>query len=162
MPKHVRKDEAKTIDQYSNTVYRLAYAIVQNKIDADDVYQDVFLRYVKRQPTFNDDEHEKAWFIKVTTNCAKSFVSSPFRKKTQRFVETKDSYHMDEQSLQLRELVSCLEPKYRLIIHLYYFEDMSIAKMSKTLSIKQSTIRSQLLRARNKLQKIIKGDGYEF
>ena len=158
----IQKSNAQIVQAHSKTVYRLAYAMLQNRSDADDVYQEVFLRYVKRQPVFNDAGHEKAWFIRVTSNCAKSFACAPFRKRTQQLTDDCDSYCMDEQSIQLRELVNRLEPKYRLVIHLFYYEDMAVKKMSEVLGIKQTTIRSQLMRAREILKGCAKGDVYEF
>lgn len=60
------------IGHYSQMVYRLAFARVGNKYDADEVFQEVFLRYVRKNPKFNDEEHRKAWLIKVTVNCSKT------------------------------------------------------------------------------------------
>ena len=68
------------IKKYSNLVYNLAYAKTQNAEHADDIFQEVFLRYIKTKPIFNDNEHEKAWFIRVTINCSKSFFSSWWQK----------------------------------------------------------------------------------
>ena len=62
-------DEA-IIKKYSKIVYKIAYSIVQNKSDADDIFQNVFLKYIRKHPRFNDETHEKAWFIRVTINTA--------------------------------------------------------------------------------------------
>ena len=70
------------VDTYSDMVYKLAYAQVRNKNDADDIYQEVFLRYVRKKPAFESTENEKAWFIRVTVNCCKNFWNTPFRKHT--------------------------------------------------------------------------------
>ena len=67
-----RHDEMiQIIERNSNAVYRLAFAQMKNRADADDVYQEVFYRYIKKQPVFENEEHEKAWFIRVTVNCSK-------------------------------------------------------------------------------------------
>lgn len=63
----------KVIKQYSDMVYRLAFARTGTKHDADDVFQEVFFRYVKKRPVFRDEEHRKAWLIRVTINCSNSF-----------------------------------------------------------------------------------------
>lgn len=161
MAEHMQ-NEKQMIEKYSDTVYRLAFAMLQSKADADDIYQEVFLRYVRRKPHFNDTGHEKAWFLKVTSNCAKSLISSPFRNRTQPFNETKDLFSIDDHSLGLRELIKNLKPKYRRVLHLYYYEDINIAKIGRLLNIKETTIRSQLFRARQLLKKSLKGDEYEF
>ena len=158
----MQKSHEKIIQEYSHTVYRLAYAVLQNKSDADDVYQEVFLRYVRKQPQFNDDGHEKAWFIKVTTNCARSLASSPFRKRTRPLADEDASYCMDEQSVILRDMVRRLAPKYRMVIHLFYYEDMPVAKISTVLRIRETTIRSQLSRARALLAQEMRGESHVF
>ena len=67
-------DQESVIRQYADTVYRLAWAYVRNQADADDVFQEVFLRYVRRAPEFENEEHRKAWLLRVTINCAKSHL----------------------------------------------------------------------------------------
>lgn len=75
-------DELKqTILRNSNTVYRLAYAQMKNTSDADDVYQEVFYRYIRKKPLFESLEHEKAWFIRVTVNCCKTSLKSFWKTK---------------------------------------------------------------------------------
>ena len=71
------------IREYSDMVYRIAFARTGNKADADDIYQEVFLRYIRRKPEFRSEEHAKAWFIKVSVNCARKFMS-----KNQKNAET--------------------------------------------------------------------------
>ena len=158
----MQKSHEKIIQEHSHTVFRLAYAILQNKSDADDVYQEVFLRYVRKSPCFNDDGHERAWFIKVTINCARSLASSPFRKRTQPLNNADASYCMDEQSMTLRDMVRRLTPKYRIVIHLFYYEDMPVAQISTVLGIRETTIRSQLSRARDMLRQNMRGENNVF
>lgn len=68
------------IRRYSDMVYRIAFARSGTKADADDIYQEVFLRYIRKQPVFRDEEHAKAWFIKVAVNCSRKFLGSRGRK----------------------------------------------------------------------------------
>ena len=63
----------KIVDKYSDLVYKLAFARTRQEHYAEEVYQEVFLRYIKAKPNFNDENHEKAWFIKVTINCSNTF-----------------------------------------------------------------------------------------
>ena len=60
------------IEQYSPMVYRLAFSMVKSKSDADDIHQEVFIRYIISSPTFESENHEKAWLIRVTTNLSKN------------------------------------------------------------------------------------------
>ena len=72
----------KTILQYSEMVYRLAYALVKDKYDADDIYQEVFAGYIRKNPQFQNEEHEKAWFIRATVNRCKNFWKSAWQSRT--------------------------------------------------------------------------------
>ena len=81
MRKHKTSQEHEEIIRtYADTVYRLAYSYTRNQADAEDVFQEVFLRYWKKKPEFRDSEHAKAWFLKVTANCAKSLLTMAWRK----------------------------------------------------------------------------------
>lgn len=148
----------KVIRYYSDMVYRLAFARTGTTHDADDVFQEVFFRYVKKQPVFQDEEHRKAWLIRVTINCSNNFWNSSWRKKTQKLTdaivfeteETRDLY-VELQQLPL---------KYREVIHLFYYENMSLEEISRTLNRKNSTIRAQLTRARSILRKFMKEEDY--
>lgn len=66
------------ITAYFDTVYRLAYAMMKNRSDADDIYQEVFLRYIRREPVFQSPEHARAWMLRVTVNCCKNHWKSPW------------------------------------------------------------------------------------
>ncbi|RFZ77664.1 sigma-70 family RNA polymerase sigma factor [Lacrimispora amygdalina] len=148
----------KVIRYYSDMVYRLAFARTGTKHDADDVFQEVFLRYVKKKPVFVDEEHRKAWLIRVTINCSNNFWSSLWNKKTQELndeilFETKESINIYSELQQL-------PPKYREVIHLFYYENMSLEEISLALNRKNSTIRTQLTRARAMLKKFIKEEDY--
>ena len=148
-------------EKYFDMVYRLALARTKNKDMADDVCQEVFLRYIKTDEYFNSEEHIKAWLIKVTINCSKSMFTSSWFKKTvplsQEFVFT-----MPEKS-DLFDQVRKLKPKYATVIHLHYQEDMSIAQIAALLGMKESTVKSHLFRGRQELKTLLGGrEDYEF
>lgn len=146
------------IRHYSQTVYRLAFARVGNKDDADEVFQEVFLRYVRKNPKFNDEEHRKAWLIKVTINCSKTLMSSMWYSKMQELDETLAIE--DENDINLYYELQKLPAKYREVIHLFYYEDMSVEQISNTLGRKCSTVRTQLTRARAMLKDFMKEEDY--
>lgn len=159
-PQSLRTDDCteKVIQYYSNMVYRIAFARTGTKHDADDVFQEVFLRYVKKKPVFEDEEHRKAWLIRVTINCSHNFWSSLWRKMTQQLSD--DILFETEETLNLYTELQQLPPKYREVIHLFYYENMSLEEISLTLNRKNSTIRTQLTRARVMLKKIMKEEDY--
>jgi len=157
-PQSLRTDDCleKAIRFYADMVYRLAFARTGTRHDADEIFQEVFMRYIRKQPRFENEAHRKAWLIKVTINCSKKLWSSAWRRKTEPLdeaipFETKediDLYH------ELRQL----PPKYREVIHLFYYEDMPLAEISRVLHRKNATVRTQLTRARALLKDLLKED----
>lgn len=141
-------------NKYSDMVYRLAFARVKNKYDADDILQEVFLRFMKYTKKVNNDEHTKALLIKITINCSKSLLTSAFFKKTQPLDENISVSMPQHDTL---EAVLNLPVKYRTVIHLRYYCGYSIDEIAEILSTKPSTVKSQLHRAREKLRTSLEG-----
>ena len=159
----LRSDDCidEVIDKYANMVYRLALAQMKTKHDAEDVFQEVFLRYISKTRTFESEEHRKAWLIRVTINQSKSLWSAWFRKTgpldDAMVFETKEEN-------DLYEYLTLLPQKYRSVIHFFYYEELSVKEISETLNAKESTIRTWLTRARSILKEKLKGgfhDGTE-
>lgn len=146
------------VERYSDLVYRLAFTSTKRQNDAEDLYQEVFLRYIRRQPVFASREHERAWFIRVTVNLAHSFWRSAWKRKIVLFAQDKD-FPVSEQEAgqdhQLRELLAGLPPKDRNVLHLYYYEDYSVEQISRLLGVRASTVRTRLTRARRRFAAIL-------
>lgn len=149
---------------YSTMVYRLAFARVGNTYDADDILQDVFLRYIKADKEYNDEEHRKAWLIRATINCTKSFLTSSWnRHRTSDELTDNEAYENDKQLNNIEThsdvyaAVLKLPEKYRTVIHLFYYEDMTIEQIGKATGAPVNTVKSQLLRARSMLKDDLKG-----
>ena len=143
------------IEKYSNMVYRLALTRTKSKENSEDVYQEVFLRLYKKLPVFENEEHEKAWFIRVTINCSKNLLNSSFLKHTTKLdeeivFETKERH-------DIFYAVQDLPLKYRTIIYLYYYEKYKIEEIGKILNVNSNTIKTRLSRAREKLKVLIEG-----
>jgi len=146
------------IAEYSDLVYRLALSQMKNKSDADDIFQDVFFRYVRKQPQFESKDHQKAWFIRVTVNCCKSMHTSVWRKRMVPLDESMP-YLNDEQRDFIHELQK-LPRKYLAVVHLYYYEDMRMGEISDALSISLSAVKMRLVRARKMLKGLLKEEDY--
>lgn len=142
--------EGEVLERYACLVYRLAYIKVRHATDADDVFQEVFLRYVRKHPRFENEEHRKAWLIRVTINCANRHLTSAWRRKTGPL---EDKMAVEEgPGVELRMLMEELPGPYREVVHLFYQEDMTIDAVAKALHRKPSTVRTQLTRARRLLR----------
>ena len=151
------EDVNKIIEKYSTMVYKLAFARTRNEVDAEDIFQEVFLRYVKKKPVFESDEHEKAWFIRVTINCSKTLWKNIFKRNEILKEELVFEEKTEEEAL-LEEHLLKLPTDYRTVIHLFYYEDMKTSDIAKVLNKKESTIRMQLTRARRLLKDFMEGE----
>lgn len=163
---HREKKYEEVIKRNSETVYRLAYSLVKTQSDADDIYQEVFLRYVRKSPVFSSEEHEKAWFMRVTINCCKNFWKSPWiqrRSVLEKDVSEKEAAcETKDENQRLIDIVKQLPEKYRVVIHLFYYEELSIKEIAKITKSKASTVRTRLTRARRLLQRWLKEEGDDF
>ncbi|NLC03557.1 MAG: sigma-70 family RNA polymerase sigma factor [Tissierellia bacterium] len=155
------------VHTYSDMVYKLALARTKNKFDADDVFQEVFIRCMKNYNKFTSNDHIKAWLIRVTINCSNNIFNSSWFKKTVLLNNNLKDNSLDdlnfstEENKQVYHSVLELPKKYRTVIHLFYYEDMSIREISKALKIKEGTIKSQLHRGRNLLKEILEGEIFD-
>ena len=145
------------IRHYSNMVYRLAFARTGNISDAEDLYQEVFLRYLTKAPLFASEEHRKAWLLKVTVNCANRFHAMRGRRRTEPLSQALSVPAPEGEGLW--EELRRLPKRDRTILHLYYYEDLTTEKIAQILERNPATVRSQLLRARNRLKKLLLEEG---
>lgn len=143
------------IETYFNMVYKLALSQTKNKSSADDVTQEVFLRYLKNTKPFASEEHRKAWLIRVTLNCSKNVFSNAWFQKTVPLSE--ELVFEEKETGEVYYAVLELPVKYRSVIHLFYYEDLSIDEISNILNRPQSTVKSQLFRGRELLRTKLKG-----
>lgn len=146
------------IRRYADMVYRLAYAHLRNPADAEDVFQDVFLKYAEKAPAFADEEHRKAWLLRVTVNRCRSHYRSNWWK---RIVPLEDARHAALPAPEDPELDGALErlpAKYRAVIHLHYFENYNTSEIAELTGQRASTVRAQLTRARRMLTELLKGE----
>lgn len=147
-------DPEQVVAAYQNTVYRLAFAYARRTSDAEDIFQEVFLRFFRRQPTFASGEHQKAWFLRVTMNCAKKHLTSAWARRTAPLVE--EPVFSEPEEAGLFEAVGKLPPRYRNVIHLFYYEGYRAEEIGVLLKTKPSTVRTQLVRARTLLAEMMK------
>lgn len=160
---HKENSYEEVIMRNSDMVYRLAFSLVKTRADADDIYQEVFMNYVKKRQVFDGREHEKAWFIRVTVNCCKNYWKSPWVRRRAALQE--DSMPVfgvvetapGREEERLIETVKELPEKYRIVIHLFYYEEMSIEEIGRITGMKASTVRTRLTRARRRLKEKLTG-----
>lgn len=138
------------IDEYSDTVYKIALNMMKNEADAQDIFQEVFLRYVRNKKQFETREHLKAWFIRVTINCCNTMFTTNAKKGGSEL--TIEIPFEEKQTHEITYLVKELDEKYRVVIHLYYYEQYAIKEIAKIVDEKEATIKTRLVRARDVLK----------
>lgn len=141
--------------RHSDMVYRLAVARVKNKYDADDILQEVFLRFIKVKDKVENEEHLKALLIRITINCSKSLLTSSWFKRTEPLSE---NLSVSDEYSDTLDAVLRLPQKYRTVIHMHYYMGYGIDEIAAILKSKPSTVKSQLHRARQKLKTDLEGE----
>ena len=142
------------VNRWGDMVYRLALARTASVPDAEDVFQEVFLRYFRHEDQFHNDEYRKAWLIRCTLNRCKSLLSSPWRKRIVP-LETAEEVGVEDDYREVYSAVLSLPAKYRAVIHLHYFEGLSVSEMAQTLQLPEGTVKSQLSRGRDLLRDML-------
>ena len=144
------------VTRHENTLFRAALAILGDVQEAEDAVQDTFLRYLEKRPELKDENHEKAWLLKVTANRCKSVLRS---RKRHPAVELLDVYPApDSDAGELVEAVLSLPASQRAAVHLFYYEGYSTGEIAAILGQRPGTVRSHLSRGREALRQKLKGD----
>lgn len=136
--------------RYENMLYRVALSHTGVKEDAEDMVQETFLRWLSARPEFENEEHEKAWLLRVSINLCTNLVKKKGNRGT---AELLDIYPADDpEQAELMDMVMRLPPNYRDAIYLFYYEGYSTAEIAGIMDQKESTVRSFLHRARKQLK----------
>jgi RNA polymerase sigma-70 factor (ECF subfamily) len=160
------RDHEAIIREHADMVRRICFLYLQNSSEADDVFQDVFLKLFQNKTPFANPEHEKAWLIRVAINACKD-VRKSFRWRRihliQEFefpaVEANDI--RDDSESEILQVVLSLPKKFKELIYLFYYEDYSVPQIAAMLGKKENTIYSQLHRARGLIRKKLRGEENE-
>ena len=146
---------------YMDNVFAVAFNYFRDPSEADDIVQEVLFKLLKSDLKFESDEHIRNWMLKVAVNqCRRVSVSSWFRKTMPLEEYAESLKYEDPEQSALFFAVMDLPKKYRIVIHLFYYEDYSTAEIAEMLRMNESTVRTRLRRARMKLKEVLK-DGWE-
>ena len=152
----------RAIDRYADLVRRVCMIHLKNHADTEDIFQTVFLKYVTSTTEFESEEHEKAWFIRVTINACKDLLRSFFRS---RIVSLDDLLEQPDQvpedHREVLEAVLALPDKYRDVVYLHYYEGYTAPEIGTILHKNPNTVYTLLTRARDELRKMLGGEDFE-
>ena len=154
----VIKSVEEAIEKYSDTVYRIALTRTGKIENAEDIFQEVFLKYSEKKPIFESEEHEKSWLIRVTINLTKNLNNSSWNKKVVELDENISFENTDESDAYYA--VAELPQNYRTVIYLLYYEGYKVREISEMLEQNENTIKTWLSRARAILKEKLEG-GFE-
>ena len=150
------------IERYSDTVRRLCMIYLKNYADTEDIFQTVFLKYVLSSVSFENQEHEKAWLIRVTINACKDLRRSFFARNTVSLDEIiEQAAEIPPDYTEVLEAVLALPQKYRDVVYLYYYEEYTAEQIGRILGKNVNTVYTNLARARQTLREKLGGDEYE-
>ncbi|WPP39680.1 sigma-70 family RNA polymerase sigma factor [Paenibacillus hunanensis] len=150
----------RVLEQYGNSILRLAYSYLHNMMEAEDMVQDTIIRYMQSAPEFNSPSHEKAWILRVAINLCKNKIRYNRVRQTSELDE--GLIADEEQQLQfVWEAVKRLPDMYSEVMHLFYQEGYPTAAIAEIIGKKETTVRSLLHRAREKLKQVLKEE-YDF
>ena len=141
---------------YAPAIYRLAYARTGSRADAEDIMQEVFVRLLRARPDFADREHARAWLLRVAANCANDWFRAPWRRREGPLTDSLPAPEHEDGGVV--EAVLALPAKYRTAVHLYYYEELSVAEIAKIIGRSEGAVKSRLFRARSLLRDALKED----
>ena len=149
----------RAIERYSDTVKRLCFVHLKNDADTEDIFQNVFLKYVLSPVVFENSEHEKAWFIRVTINACKDLLKSFFRSRAVSLDEVvEQAGPANEERSEVMHAVLKLPEKYRRVIYLHYFEGYTAPQIGDILGKNVNTVYTLMTRARQLLKTELGGE----
>ena len=156
----IRENAQRILEEYGDMLFRYVYVYLKEREGAEDIVQEVLVRYLKKAPVFESLEHEKAWLLRVTSNLCKNQIAYNRLRTGEELREELIARECEDYSV-VWDAVSDLPDKYRRVIHLYYQEGYSSREIAEILGQRESTVRSLLRRGRQKLKAVLK-EVYDF
>ena len=152
----------RAVEQYADMIRRICMIHLKNYHDAEDIFQTVFLKYVFSSVVFENEQHEKAWLIRVTVNACRDLLRNVFRSRTVPLNALVDqSQELPPEHSEVLEAVLSLPEKYRDAVYLFYYEEYSAAEIARLLGKNVNTVYTLLTRAKKMLRERLGGDGFE-
>lgn len=145
------------IKEYQTNLFVTAFNVCKNAEDAKDVVQDTFIAYHTSNTQFNDEQHIRAWLFRITVNKAKDIRKSFWHRNKMPLEDYIESLPFEtKEDSNLFEAVMHLPEKYRIVMHLFYYEDWNIREISEILHISESNVKIRLSRGRALLKDVLK------
>ena len=147
------------VEKYSSLIFRISYCILCNIADAEDAVQETFLKYITKAPEFNDEEHRKAWLIKVSANISKNMLMFRIKRETAN-IDDVENIGIDRSDFETFELIMSLPSKHKIVLTLYYIEGYRCKEIAEIIGINEDAVRKRLQKGRELLRKKIEEEDY--
>lgn len=152
----------RAVDRYADTVRRICFLHLKNYHDTEDIFQTVFLKYLLYDGEFENEEHEKAWIIRVAINACKDFLKSFYRRNIVPLEAAQNiASNSGTEKSEVLEAVLSLPKKYKDTVYLFYYEGYNAAEISEIIKKKENTVYTLLSRARKLLKEKLGGEDFE-
>ena len=137
---------------YTDMLFRIAFSMIGDSDDAEDILQNVFLKYHLKHPAFADSEHCKAWLIRTAVNETKDFLR--FRKRQRKLSENAALVLPREQDRAVMEALLALPVKFQSVLYLFYVEGYRTEEIGRMLRLTSAAVRKRLQKGREALKSI--------
>lgn len=145
------------VSRYQKSLFAAVYSMCRNAEDANDIVQETFIQYFTSGTEFTDERHIHAWLLRVAINKTKNLFRSSWNRKVTLTDELRGGETQKREEDDLLEKVMALPEKYRVVIHLFYYEGFSVKEMAEILEITEGNVKMRLSRGRSMLKKVLEG-----
>lgn len=153
------EDLNRVMEEYADMVKRICFVHLKDRHDTEDVFQNVYMKYLLHKGSFESHEHEKAWFARVTINACTDWLRNLSRRKCVPLeVIAGEGEALDDTSGEVLDAVLQLPEKYRNVVYLYYYEGYSAVEIARILGKKENTVYTWLSRAKELLREKLGGE----
>ncbi len=139
------------VEQYGTMLFRISYCILCDKEDAEDAVQETLIKYMTKSPEFNDEEHRKAWLIKVAANISKNMFKLRIRRNAVSLEEVKN-IGISENDFEVFEIIMNLPKKYKIALTLHYSEGYKCKEIAEITGISEDAVKKRLQKGRELLK----------
>lgn len=155
MPYMDSKNADRLINTYADMILRISFMYLKQTCDAEDICQDIFLKLLSGEYTFDSPAHEKSWIIRTTINACKDHLRTAFWKRSQAIDAILEIPAPNAPESELLDLVMCLPRNYRVCIYLHYYEGYQVKEIAAMYGKTENAISTYLRRGRQKLRQML-------
>lgn len=155
MPKMDNREAERLINTYADMILRISYMYLGQTCDAEDICQNIFLKFIVKDLSFESSSHEKAWIIRATVNACKDHLRTGLWKRAVSLDEADEIPARNVHDSELLNLVMSLPANYRVSIYLHYYEGYTVGEIAAMLGKRENAVSAYLSRGRKKLKLLL-------